>query len=209
MTQRVSSKPLESALVRFLRASVVQREARHEVPNIKRDPQARGEPVQSQFPSRNIARIGNGSVVVVLELGNLRFRVGGHPEIYRVECFCHISAIFLLYRFGDAVDWSDAPYSWHLVPPEQRGLPQPPATPETRTLLQIILVDAGKNVVRAIRAVTLSPEFSRILADTITKLTREPWIEKTYSVDVADAYVCCPTTGDMVAAAIVRSKGGE
>jgi hypothetical protein len=123
--------------------------------------------------------------------------------------FVHRSAIFLLYRFGDAVDWSDAPYSSHLVPPEQRELPQPPATPETRTLLQIILVDAGKNVVRVIRAVTLSPEFSRTLADTITKQAREPWIEKTYSVDVADAYVCCPTTGDMVAAAIVRSKGGE
>jgi len=122
--------------------------------------------------------------------------------------FVHRSAIFLLYRFGDAVDWSDAPYSWHLVPPEQRELPQPTATSETRTLLQIILVDAGTNVVRATRAVTLSLEFRRILADAITKQASEPWTEKTYAADVADAYVRWPTTGDMVAAAIARTKGG-
>ena len=31
--------------------------------------------------------------------------------------------IFLLYRFGEAIGWSDAPYSWHRLPPEQRLLP--------------------------------------------------------------------------------------
>src|ERR1700687_1225468 len=63
----------------------MHRNASQEIPNIERDAQARSEPIQSQFPSRNIAGIGSSSVVVVLERSNLRFGVGGHPAIYRVE----------------------------------------------------------------------------------------------------------------------------
>src|SRR5260370_13423918 len=39
--------------------------------------------------------------------------------------------IFLLYRFGEAIAWSDAPYSWHRVPPEQRQLPETPRQPKS------------------------------------------------------------------------------
>src|SRR4029077_12735138 len=68
----------------------MHRKASREIPNIKRNAQARSEPIQSQIPSRNIARIGSGSVVVVLERGNLRFGVGGHSTTSRVECFRHV-----------------------------------------------------------------------------------------------------------------------
>src|SRR4029077_9712020 len=69
---------------------LMHRKASREIQNIKRNAQARSEPIQSQIPSRNIARIGSSSVVVVPERGNLRFVVGGHSTISRVECFCHI-----------------------------------------------------------------------------------------------------------------------
>src|ERR1035438_4337926 len=69
---------------------LMHRKASQEIANIERDAQARSEPIQSQFPSRNIARNGSSSVVVVLERGNLRSGVGGHPAIYRVERFCNI-----------------------------------------------------------------------------------------------------------------------
>ena len=69
---------------------LMHREASQEIPNIERDAQAGSEPLQRQSPSRNIARIRSSSVVVVIERGNLRFRVGGHSTIRRVQCFRNV-----------------------------------------------------------------------------------------------------------------------
>src|ERR1700674_2097744 len=68
----------------------MHRKSSQEIPTIERDGQARSEPIQSQFPSRNIAGIRSSSVVVVLERGDLRFGVCGHPTVYRIERFRHV-----------------------------------------------------------------------------------------------------------------------
>src|SRR5215831_8746401 len=49
--------------------------------------------------------------------------------------------IFLVYCFRPTVDWSDAPYSWHLVPENEQTLPDAEG-PETRALYQLVLTDA-------------------------------------------------------------------
>ncbi|HXB72400.1 MAG TPA: hypothetical protein VNY05_29450 [Candidatus Acidoferrales bacterium] len=36
----------------------------------------------------------------------------------------HRGIIFLLYRFGDAIPWSDCPYSIWLIKPEEQTAPQ-------------------------------------------------------------------------------------
>src|SRR6266446_2272566 len=69
---------------------LTHREASQEIPNVETDAQARSEPLQSEIPSRYIARVRSGSVVVVPDRGNLRFCVGGHYTISRVECFSHV-----------------------------------------------------------------------------------------------------------------------
>src|SRR6185369_14252571 len=60
------------------------------------------------------------------------------------------SAIFFLYRFGAAgeIDWSDAPFSIHRVPREERV--DPGAIREPRRL-NVVLVDASTGLVRALR----------------------------------------------------------
>src|ERR1700693_390336 len=68
----------------------MHREASQEIPNIEGDAQAGSDPIQSQFPSGNIVRIGSNSVVVVLERGNLRFVVCGYAAIRRVQSFCNV-----------------------------------------------------------------------------------------------------------------------
>src|SRR5262249_3425169 len=68
--------------------------------------------------------------------------------------------LFFLYRFA-GLPWSDAPYSWHLVPSDRRVLPAMQDTGGTRGLLQIILTDAETGIVQVLRAVTLSLEFTR------------------------------------------------
>src|SRR3984957_20805248 len=46
---------------------LVRREASREIPNIERNAKARSEPLQSQIPTRNVARVRSGSVVFVLD----------------------------------------------------------------------------------------------------------------------------------------------
>jgi hypothetical protein len=58
--------------------------------------------------------------------------------------------ILLLYRIEGFANWSDAPYSWHLVPEQLR------TDPDERALMTVVLVDAGAGIIRALRAVASS-----------------------------------------------------
>jgi hypothetical protein len=77
------------------------------------------------------------------------------------------SVIILLHKMGDS-PWADAPYSWHLVPEENRQIPPVETlTPETRALLHIILVDSVTGIIKAQRLVTFSPQFTKSLHTAI------------------------------------------
>jgi len=70
--------------------------------------------------------------------------------------------ILLLFRFLGAqkgqrgIDWSDAPYSYHMLPEDRKGLPPEQLRPSERSLLNIILVNAPTGIVLAVRAVSFS-----------------------------------------------------
>lgn len=165
------------------------------------------------------------------EIAQYNYRQGGHElvlffrsptsrEIRAVRqgaaefaLYHHEDLVVLLYRFGppgEGVPWSDAPYTWHLVPPEQRTLP--PAGdelgPEARALLSVILVDAGTGIVRALRQVSLSPEFTRALHDAIREQAARTWSEPVYDAQVDMLYGRYPTTEALLAAARARTAGG-
>lgn len=77
------------------------------------------------------------------------------------------SVIVLLHKMGGS-PWSDAPYSWHLVPEESRQIPPVETlTPETRALLHIVLVDSVTGIIKAQRAVTFTPQFTKSLHTAI------------------------------------------
>lgn len=118
------------------------------------------------------------------------------------------TVIFFLYRFGEAIRWSDAPYNWHRVPAKQRVIPQLPL-PASRALLTVILVDAGSNIVRALRTIAFSPEFSRALHAAIAEQAASDWSAESYDRDVHHAYDRWPCGESMLAAAVARTKGGE
>src|SRR5437899_1866944 len=69
---------------------LVDREASRETANIESDVHAGGQPIQSQMPSGDVARIGSRSVVVVLERSNLRFGVRRYRAMWRVERLGHV-----------------------------------------------------------------------------------------------------------------------
>ncbi len=82
--------------------------------------------------------------------------------------------IVFQYRFGTALSWSDALYTWHKVPVEERVEPAV-LTGEQRVPLQVFLVDAATGIVQAIRILTLSPTFSRRLHEAIRRQAAEPF----------------------------------
>lgn len=116
--------------------------------------------------------------------------------------------IMLLYRFGDALPWSDAPFSIHRVPAEERRIPEPTDFAEPHDLLQIDLVDADSGIVRGLRAVTFSPAFTARLRLAIIEQAAQPYTEADYDAALADLYRRYPTSETLLAAAVARTVGG-
>ena len=117
--------------------------------------------------------------------------------------------IFLLYRFGESLPWSDATFSTHLVPEDERSTPQPELSTEIRALLSVILVDAATGIIKAMRAVTLSPSFTAKLQHEIYEQSVRAWPgPREYARQLQDAYRRYPTSDEMARAALARTKGG-
>ena len=120
--------------------------------------------------------------------------------------------IFLLFRFGNAVPWSEAPYSWHLVKrkvPGEADLPEPHGSSEGRDLLTIILVNAATGIIEALRVVSWSPAFSAALRLAIRDQAARPWPgDVEHQRQLNNAYRRWPTSAAMVRDATSRTRGG-
>ena len=115
--------------------------------------------------------------------------------------------IFFLYRFGTSIDWSDAPYSWHLVPEAERAIMpgQVAVTGETRALLTVILVDADSGIIRAMRVVSLSPSFTSRLNQAIVEQSQKPFNSVSYDRQLTELYKSYPNSSNLLKIAIARS----
>lgn len=137
----------------------------------------------------------------------------GRVEVALLELPEAPDALWLLYSLegpgGRGIPWSDAPYSWHLVPEDRRATPGMLTEAPQRALLQIILCDASTAIVQALRVVTLSPEMSGALHDAILQQSVRPWPGRSaYDRQLEVAYRRYPTTEAMLAAAAYRCEGG-
>jgi hypothetical protein len=109
----------------------------------------------------------------------LRIFLGGasREEVAAIESgpvefglWAEAPGLLLIVRFGAGLSF-DCSYSWHRMARTLRDRTLPPATeetsPELRALVTVILVDADDGRVLVLRAVTFSPEFSRVIHRTI------------------------------------------
>ena len=119
--------------------------------------------------------------------------------------------IFFLYRFGEDIPWSDAPYSWHLVPERNRALPEADASPESRALLTTVLVDGESGTVQEIRTTTFSVEFTRALEDAIREqAAARPLVDSgLYERAIPEAGARYPTPADLVMMVQHRTVGED
>ncbi len=123
--------------------------------------------------------------------------------------YCENSIVFLLYRFGDALPWSDSAFSWWNVAEEDRRIPAPQANPAERILLKIILVEAANGIVEAIRVTTFSPAFTEKLHDAIRKQATSEEFSRTEFVARSLGIYQKHAPAELAAKAIVKTKGGE
>ncbi len=123
--------------------------------------------------------------------------------------YCENGIVFLLYRFGETLPWSDSAFSWWNIAEEDRRVPAPCENPAERILLKIILVEAATGVVKAIRVTTFSPAFTEKLHDAIREQARcEPLSRDEFVVRSLQIYQKF-TPADFAAKSIVKTKGGE
>jgi hypothetical protein len=114
--------------------------------------------------------------------------------------------LMLCYRLGDGIHWSDAPFSWHRVPADQRALP-PDTEPVQRALLHAVLIDANNGIIRAMRAMSLSPSFTAALHRAIRAQAAIPWEPRAY--DATLALLQRRTSAELAEGAEVKCRGGE
>ena len=138
------------------------------------------------------------------EAAVLEFR----KEKLRFGLLSYRDVIFVTARCGTLT--GDAPFSWHLLPEDAR-IPLPAlATPESRYILPMHLIEAHSSIVKAMRQVTLSPQFSRELRATIDTQAKRPWIGgKAYDRQITSAYQLWTNHNKMMSACTCRCVGGE
>jgi len=126
----------------------------------------------------------------------------------------HDDLVVLCYRFEGPkanVPWSDSPYCWHLVAAAERILPPDPATltPESRTLLHVVLVNAVGGQIQALHSLTLSPDFTRALFSAITRQAARPFDRAAYDLTIDALYRRYQSSAELAATCTVRCRGGD
>ena len=116
--------------------------------------------------------------------------------------------ISIAYRFG-AQPWSDSTYNYWLTPADRR--PEMLTTWEKeaqRFLLQVVLIDASNGIVKALRAVTLSPEFSAALAIAARHQVEKGDPGAAYDRTIESYLQTYPQSTDLLPLSIARCTGG-
>jgi hypothetical protein len=118
--------------------------------------------------------------------------------------------IFFLYRFGEALPWSECVYTWHMVPKEARAFPQAGDGERERVLLHVVLSDSPRGIVRALRSLTLSPAFTAALNSAIAdQAVRTDWTLAEHDRVIDRTRKAYPKVRDLLRLTTVRCFGGD
>lgn len=125
--------------------------------------------------------------------------------------------ILFFYRFGREIPWAYDIFSWHYLDEIDRVLPE---IGSTEALLNIVLVDAATSVVRVMRTMALSTEFTTHLHRAIYEQATRPLrdskqvnceleeISRKYRQQLtADKRIQLSNPDTMIRAAIARTVG--
>lgn len=141
-----------------------------------------------------------GREVKAVESGEVRFALTplqGPPSL-----------LFLLYTFPAAFPWSDASYHIQLESADLRPTLDSLSDESKRLILSIVLVDRATTLVRALRVVSFSAQFSRALNAIVRQQLNEPFDRDKYDAALAWAYEQHPKPRDLLARRVAHCEGG-
>lgn len=122
----------------------------------------------------------------------------------------HQPVTFFLWRFGTSFPWSDSPYSYWMLPDNERQPPRAWNHGEPHAVLTVVLVEAETGLVRALRAVSLSPALTTALHLAIHQQVTDGWSgAHEYDQALMATYSRYPTTEALLQTAQVRAPGGS
>jgi hypothetical protein len=124
---------------------------------------------------------------------------------FEVGLFLNESLIFLVYRIKGGCEWSEAGYSYHMIPKEERLLPEVSKTndaPDRR--FQVVLVDSKTGIVQGVRKLKLGLEFASLIYRTIHTQAKMEWNETEFNRALERTYELCPNTLAMLQGCVVR-----
>ena len=116
------------------------------------------------------------------------------------------SVIFLLARFGD-MKWMDAPYSIHLLRPEDRKLCAE-FFDGRRYGLMVTLIDSNRNVQCGGRLVTWNPDFSGIFHHLVKRQLECQFSRLEHDETIRNIYATT-TSANMASQAFAFTNGGD
>lgn len=116
-------------------------------------------------------------------------------------------AIFFLARFGDALDWGDAPFNVHLVDERwQRTTLATPDTGDLRNILGVHLVDARSGELKALRLVGLPTPFTDEFEMALREQVVAGWCgDAEYEAALAEIYRRY-SSADLARRAVTQAK---
>jgi hypothetical protein len=120
--------------------------------------------VLRQITAQEVAKIRRGRVDLALVIEPLVFT--------------------LVAWFDGVIPWSGAPFSWHALPEAEQALPPALAAGE-RARLAVVLVEGTDGIVRAVRPLSLSAEFSLALQTAIRDQADRPFEREEYQRQAA------------------------
>lgn len=116
---------------------------------------------------------------------------------FGLKSLSHSQRRFHGHRTRHPSDWSDSPYSIHMIPKDERTEP-PKLAPGEQALLHIVLVSAEDGIIRAFRKIRLKHDFSVALHKAIRAQARKPFNQASYDKQLEQNYQNYPTTFELL-----------
>ena len=121
--------------------------------------------------------------------------------------YYELPVLLLLYRIDGATDWSDLAYTPHGSPQGSQDLPDFPEPDACQGLgLRLVLTNADSGVVKVLRDLALSAEFSRTLLVCMQEQAEAVYDPIIFNQVLDEIYMHHPEPDEIVEKALVREQ---
>lgn len=136
-------------------------------------------------------------VITLMLKGDLQFSMTTHEDL-----------LFLNYRAG-GMEWSNIPYTVHLTPPEALMLPDLAEWEGKHAILSVFLVEATTGILKGLRTLTWSAEFTKAIHKAILAQADMPFDDTAYTAKIDTIYASYPSYVLAEDMAMITCWGGE